>query len=89
MKEAVVEVGIRTLVPKFETTARLKGLRRWVEVHLAERGLKHLDAAKRAKCSRTYWSRMMNAQQITTQDLEKIARGLGTTPALIIKACKP
>jgi hypothetical protein len=78
-----VEVGGQGWISR----ARLRGLRRVVEVLLAERGEKHHDAATRAGVSRQYWSGLMNAKRLTQRELDYIARGVGLTTAELEQRC--
>ena len=81
-----VVVGKRVTV--FRPSLTLRGLRRFVDVSLAERGEHHCDAAGRAAVSRAYWSRLMNAGQLTERDFERIAAGLGMTTSALARRLK-
>lgn len=74
-KTKVTSVGRRVTV--FREDYRVVGLRRVVDVVLAERGDKHRDAARRAGVTPTRWSRMINADRVSEEDLDLVARGLG------------
>lgn len=76
-KDKFTEVGHRVSV--FETEYRVRNLRTAINVALAARGEKHQDAAHRADVTPTWWSRIVNAERITENDLKTIAKGIGST----------
>jgi len=80
-----VEVGETKTV--FVAEAKLMNLRRLVNVELAKQGMKHKDAAARAKVPVTGWSRLMNAQQLSARDVAKIAKGIGMKTSKLYEAC--
>jgi hypothetical protein len=86
-QEDRIEVGERRMVraAKFDAQYVIVGLRRAVNVELAKRGERHRDAAKRAEVTPTWWSRILNNSQMTEQELELIARGIGRTVASLKK----
>jgi transcriptional regulator with XRE-family HTH domain len=71
----------------FVVECELVGLKRKVRALLAERGVLHQDAAKKAGVSRVYWSRIQSAAHISTRELEKLAKGCGVTSAALIASC--
>lgn len=55
----------------------VRGLRRAVDVELAQRGERHRDAAARAGVTSEWWSRTLHSKEITEKHLKTLARGLG------------
>ena len=76
-KDTFTEVGRR--VSTFYAEYRVKNLRTTINVALALRGEKHQDAAARADVTPTWWSRIVNAERITENDLKTIAKGIGVS----------
>lgn len=85
MKSNAVKVGHWERVFVVDTIAH--DFKRQVQVILAQRGERHNDAAKRAKVSKVYWSRLFNKEQLNTSEFETIARGLGMHPDALAKTC--
>ncbi len=74
-KDKITKIGKHVSV--FKTDYTVSNLRRTVDVELAQRSEKHQDAAKRADVTPTWWSRIVNGNQITENDLKTIAKGIG------------
>jgi len=81
--KAVTEVGEEVLA--WEVKRELVGLRRIVDVQLALRGERHVDAARRAGVTTTFWSKIVNAARIRERDLELIAKGIGRSTSWLAK----
>lgn len=85
-EDVVTEVGER--VSAFRPTLVLRNLRRVLNVKLAEQGLCHKDAADRAGVTPIWWSRTVNAAQITPRDLARLAKGAGCSVEDLVRASK-
>ncbi len=83
--ENITEVGQSRQT--FDVEIRLLNLRRWVDVELAKRGENHRTAAERAEVTPTYWSRIVNGDQISPGDLAKIAKGMEVTEETLKEQC--
>lgn len=83
-EDVLTEVGKHEWV--WVADHKLRNLKDFVNVTLAENRLNHTKAAERAGVSKSHWSNVVNGERITHTELQVIAKGLKMTVKALLAA---